>query len=167
MKIRQLSALSPETLDQLSDLLIAVVDDDGSVGFLPPLSQAEARAFWNQVLKPGVLLWVAEEDGQIQGTVQLHLCQKPNARHRAEVAKLLVHPRARRRGIGRRLMEVLEAAAREAGITLLVLDTREGDPSNRLYLSLGFQQYGRVPEYARSASGQLDACLFYYKLLPR
>lgn len=167
MEISRLSELSGQTLDQLSEVLTAVVAAGASVGFLPPLSPAEARAYWNQVLQPGVLLWTAEEEGQIQGTVQLHLCQKPNGRHRAEVAKLLVHPRAQRRGIGRRLMAVLEDAARAAGITLLVLDIREGDPSNLLYRSLGFQEVGRIPAYAESASGQLDASIFYYKRLPR
>lgn len=167
MEISRLTELSQHTVEQLSDVLIAVVAAGASVGFLPPLSPAEALAYWHQVLQPGVQLWVATEAGQIQGTVQLHLCRKPNGRHRAEVAKLLIHPRAQRRGIGRTLMEVLEAAAGEAGITLLVLDTREGDPSNRLYQSLGFQAAGRIPQFARSANGQLDAVVFYYKLLSR
>lgn len=81
------------------------------------------------------------------------------------MAKLLVHPNARRRGIGRRLMLHLEAEARRLGRTLLLLDTRKGDPSNDLYRNLGYQVYGRVPGYARSAEGTLDPSLFYYKEL--
>jgi ribosomal protein S18 acetylase RimI-like enzyme len=117
------------------------------------------------VLRPGVLLWVAAADGVIQGTVQLHLVQKPNGLHRAEVVKLLVHPGARRQGIARRLMAVLEEEAGRLQRTLLVLDTREGDPSNLLYRSLGYREAGRIPHFCRSEDGRLDATVIYYKLL--
>lgn len=165
MEVRQVVRLTPDTLEQLCDLLIAVVQEGASVGFLPPLSRAEARDYWSKVLQPGVLLWVAEENGLVQGTVQLHLVWKPNGTHRAEVAKLQVHPRAQRRGIGRRLMETLENEARRQQRTLLVLDTRAGDPSNRLYLSLGFVEAGRIPYFARNPEGGLDTTVLYYKLL--
>jgi ribosomal protein S18 acetylase RimI-like enzyme len=165
LDVRKIDALTSVELDQLTNLLIATVDDGASVGFLPPLSQEEARAYWEGVLCPGVLLFVAEEAGQIAGTVQLQLAMKLNGRHRAEVARLMVHPDFRRRGIGRFLMEYAEAAAIADGRTLLVLDTREGDPSNDLYLSFGFLEAGRIPHYARSASGELHATVFYYKEL--
>lgn len=167
MEINRLSQLSHHAREQLCDVLVAVVDAGASVGFLPPLSRTEALAYWTEVLQPGVLLWTAEEAGVIQGTVQLHLVRKPSGRHRAEVAKLLVHPRAQQRGIGRKLMEALEAEARARGRSLLVLDTREGDPSNRLYLAMGFQEAGRIPHYAARANGALDTTVFYYKLLNR
>lgn len=165
MQIREVSQIDTALLSQLAALLVAVVADGASVGFLPPMEMAEAERFWLSIPGPHVRLWVLEEEGRVAGTVQLQLSPKPNAAHRAEVAKLLVHPNARRRGYGRRLMLHLEAAARRLGRTLLVLDTREGDPSNDLYLSLGYQVYGRVPGYARSADGALDPCLFYYKEL--
>lgn len=165
MQIEKRATLSAADLEHLTDLLVAVVDDGASVGFLPPLAPAEARTYWSDVLGNDVILWVAEHDGEIIGTVQLHLTAKANGRHRAEVSKLLVHPRARRQGLGRRLMQELEAEARARGLTLLVLDTREGDPSNLLYQSLGFMEAGRIPHYARSASGELHSTVFYYRPL--
>jgi ribosomal protein S18 acetylase RimI-like enzyme len=163
--VRIVDALAPNELEQLTDLLIATVDDGASVGFLPPLARDEARAYWEGVLGPGVILFAAEESGRIAGTVQLQLAMKLNGRHRAEIARLMVHPDFRRRGIGRLLMEQAEAAAIAAGRTLIVLDTREGDPSNALYLSLGYIEAGRIPHYALSAAGSFDATVFYYKEL--
>jgi ribosomal protein S18 acetylase RimI-like enzyme len=163
--IRAASALTPDELEQLVGLLVAVVDDGASIGFLPPLDPEEARAYWAGVLKPGVVLLVAEEEERIVGSGQLHLEQRANGRHRAEVAKLMVDPAARGRRLGRRLMERLEAIAREEGRTLLVLDTREGDPSNALYRSTGWIEAGRIPRYACSANGELHATVFYYKEL--
>jgi ribosomal protein S18 acetylase RimI-like enzyme len=97
--------------------------------------------------------------------VQLDLSTRANGRHRAEVIRLLVHRRARRRGLGRALMEAVEAEARRRERTTLVLDTRAGDPSEALYQSLGWQRAGVIPRYARSANGAFDASAFYYKLL--
>jgi len=72
-------------------------------------------------------------------------------------------PAYRRRGIARALMEMAEERARQEGRRLLVLDTREGAPSNQLYVSLGYTRAGRIPSYAQSATGTLDATLLYYK----
>jgi ribosomal protein S18 acetylase RimI-like enzyme len=163
--IRRLDALDQASLDNLADILVATVNDGASVGFLPPMAREEAVAFWRAVSGPNVRLYVAELDGRIAGTVQLQLSPKPNASHRAELCKLLVHPSARRRGLGRALMEHAEREARALGRTLLVLDTRAGDPSNDLYRSMGWIEYGRVPRYARSGDGTLDECVFYYKEL--
>jgi ribosomal protein S18 acetylase RimI-like enzyme len=163
--VRVIDDLTPNELEQFIDLLIATVDDGASVGFLPPLARDEARAYWEGVPGPGVILLVAEESGRIAGTVQLQLAMKLNGRHRAEIARLMVHTDFRRRGLGRLLMEQAEAAAIADGRTLIVLDTREGDPSNALYLSLGYIEAGRIPHYARSANGSLDATVFYYKEL--
>lgn len=166
--IRVAEQLTPEEIERLAQLLVAVVDDGASVGFLPPLDPEEARHYWREAPGPDAALLVAEDEaGQIVGSGQLHLERRANGRHRAEVAKLMVQPSARRRGIGRRLMERLEAIAREEGRTLLVLDTREGDPSNELYRSLGWVEAGRIPRYARSANGELHATVFYYKELAR
>jgi GNAT superfamily N-acetyltransferase len=163
--VRELTTIEPGHLTQLSGLLVAVVGDGASVGFLPPLATAEAEDYWRGVVKPNVRLLVAEEDGEIVGTAQLELATKFNGRHRAEVNKVLVHPRAQRRGIGRQLMLDLERVARDEGRTLLHLDTRDGDPSNKLYLSVGYAVAGTIPSFARSASGSLDATVIYYKLL--
>ncbi|WP_274653268.1 GNAT family N-acetyltransferase [Paenibacillus humicola] len=154
-----------ETIGELSELLVRVVDGGASINFLPPLDIAEAEEYWKRVLEPGVILYIAKVEGRIAGTVQLQLCVKPNGKHRAEVAKLMTHPDFRRRGIARRLMQEVEARGRAEGRTLLTLDTREGDPSNLLYASLGYIQAGRIPQFALSANGELDATILYYKLL--
>lgn len=161
----EVTSVETATSEALSELLIDVVEDGASVGFLPPLGKEDADRYWQAVIQPGVLLWIARKNEETVGTVQLHLAMKPNASHRAEVAKLMVHPKHRQNGIATLLMRKAEEAARAAGRSLLVLDTRFGDPSNRLYRSLGYVEAGRIPKYARSASGSLDDTIFYYKAL--
>jgi acetyltransferase len=155
---------------ELAEILIDCVDDGASVGFLPPLAQSDALAYWGSVadaIADGsrVVLVAAAPGTAADGTIQLDLALRPNARHRAEVMRLLVHRRARRHGLGRALMQAVEAEARRRERTTLVLDTREGDPSEVLYRSLGWQRAGVIPRYARSANGALDGSAFYYKLL--
>jgi ribosomal protein S18 acetylase RimI-like enzyme len=150
-------------LDGLSELLVKVVEEGASIGFLPPLGIVESEAYWKNVLNPGVILYVTKIDDQIAGSVQLHLCSKQNGTHRAEIAKLMTHPHFRRKGIGKLLMQKIEERAKKENRVLLVLDTREGDPSNRLYQSLDYINVGRIPNYARSENGQLDATVIYYK----
>jgi GNAT superfamily N-acetyltransferase len=165
VSIREVSELSAGEIEQLAGILVRVVEDGASVGYLPPLNPAEASAYWESVIKPGNTLLVAEREGRIVGTAQLELAMKRNGRHRAEVNRVLVDPACQRQGIGRLLMEALEAVARREGRTLLHLDTREGDASNALYLRAGYTEAGRIPNWARSAAGSLDATVFYYKLL--
>lgn len=148
----------------LADLLVATVDLGASVGFLPPLARAEAAAYWATLPDRQTILLVAEREGRIVGTVQANLARKANGRHRAEIGKLLVHPDARRQGIARRLMAAAETAIQADGRSLVILDTRDGDPSNALYQRLGYFEGGRMPNYARSADGTLHTTIFYYKL---
>ncbi len=147
------------------DMLIEVVQDGASIGFIPPLSPEVAEQYWRSVPGPDVIVLIAEVDGQLAGTVQVQLCSKPNGIHRAEIAKLMVHPNFRRRGIARLLMEEAEQYAHQANRILLVLDTRDGDPSNVLYRSLGYIQAGRIPYFALSDTGELHTTNLYYKLL--
>ncbi|MBE1445180.1 GNAT family N-acetyltransferase [Paenibacillus sp. OAS669] len=162
IKIETLSTVE-EHVDELSKLLVDVVDGGASIGFLPPMAYEEAQKYWRNVTDPNVILFAALWDRKLAGTVQLQLCPKQNGLHRAEMAKLMTHPDYRNKGIGRLLMQTAERRALEEGITLLVLDTREGDPSNHLYASLGYIQAGRIPDYAKSADGKLDATVIYYK----
>jgi ribosomal protein S18 acetylase RimI-like enzyme len=163
--IHEVHSLTQNQIEQLAEVLIEVTADGASVGYLPPLDRDEARAYWEGVVRPGIILLIAERDGMIVGTAQLELAMKLNGRHRAEVNKVMVDPACQRQGIGRRLMEGLEEVARREGRTLLHLDTREGDGSNDLYRRLGYTEAGRIPNWARSASGALDATVFYYKQL--
>ncbi|WP_067566284.1 GNAT family N-acetyltransferase [Ferroacidibacillus organovorans] len=165
LHIAEVTEWNAEDLNSLCSLLIAVVADGASIGFLPPLTRADARLYWEHLLEPSVRLWVALYDGEVVGTVQLHLSMKQNGAHRAEIAKLMVHPQRRRLGIARQLMDVAGRSAMEANRSLLVLDTRAGDPSNVLYRSLGFVEAGRIPQYALSADGQLDETVIYYRFI--
>jgi len=163
VEIREAPSLTPAEYAQLEELLVAVVDDGASIGFLPPLARDVAAAYWRGVFGPGVLLLLAVDEGRIVGSVQLHLCLRPNGAHRAEVAKLMVHPSARRRGIARQLLDRLEGVARREARSLLVLDTREGDPSNDLYRRLGYVERGRIPRYVVSEDGSFAATVLYSK----
>ncbi|WP_138754413.1 GNAT family N-acetyltransferase [Paenibacillus sinopodophylli] len=161
--ITELSEMTAIKLRNLATLLVDVVDEGASIGFLPPLSHEEALAYWSSVMSDEVVLWIVEQNGETVGSVQLHLCQKANGSHRAEIAKLMVHPKARRIGIARLLMNAAEDRAKLEDRSLLVLDTRAGDPSNLLYQSLGYVEAGRIPNYARSADGGFDDTIYYYK----
>jgi ribosomal protein S18 acetylase RimI-like enzyme len=154
-----------EYKDELSDLLIKVVGEGASIGFLPPLSKADADSFWGSCVKPGVILWIAKVDEKIAATIQLHLCMKPNGTHRAEVAKLMTHPSFRQKGIAKQLMLHAEKRAKQKGRSLLILDTREGDPSNFLYQALGYNEAGRIPSFAQNAGGGIDTTVLYYKMI--
>jgi ribosomal protein S18 acetylase RimI-like enzyme len=170
LTIEQLDAeQATAALDDLVELLQDAVASGASIGFLPPLAADDARDYWQSVLADigsgARVLLAARDGGRMIGTVQLELAAKPNARHRAEVQKLMVHTGARGQGIGRRLMEALEDPARAAGRTLLVLDTRQGDVAERLYERHGYIRAGAIPKFALSAEGTLDATVFFYRLL--
>jgi acetyltransferase len=160
-----------ELLRPLADLLQDVVNSGAAVGFLPPLTAGEAQDYWLGVaseVQAGTRVLLVARDaatGQLLGTVQLDLATRSNGLHRAEVAKMLVHTSARRRGIARQLLQALEGQARQLSRRTLVLDTREGDVSEPLYQSMDYQRAGRIPDYAQSADGSLHATVLYYKLL--
>jgi ribosomal protein S18 acetylase RimI-like enzyme len=151
----------------LAELLRDAVAGGASVGFLNPLTEAAAGAYWDGVFVDvdscDRLLFVVCDGDQILGSVQLAIPPKPNARHRAEIEKLLVHTSARRRGLGTALMRAAEDAAIRLGRHLLVLDTRAGDPAGRLYEQLGYVRAGVVPGYALSPAGCPQATAIYYR----
>jgi GNAT superfamily N-acetyltransferase len=103
-------------------------------------------------------------DGAIVGTVLVAFAQPENQPHRADIAKMLVHRRARRRGAGALLMQAAEAAARAAGKTMLVLDTASPE-AERLYTRAGWARVGVVPDYALMPDGALCDTTFFYKRL--
>lgn len=165
VRTRVLESLNDSDVARLGEILVAVVGAGASVGYLPPLELSKAEAYWRHAITRDVILLVAEVDGVIAGTVQLELATKVNARHRAEVNKLLVHPSFQRMGIGRALMAALEDEACARARTLLHLDTREGDTSNDFYRSQGWTEAGTIPMWAESSSGTLEGTVFYYKTL--
>ena len=124
-----------------------------------------ARASSRQQVEAGtIVLLGARDSGRLIGTVQLHLSARENGAHRGEIARLLVHTQARRRGHGRQLMTVIEAEAWRRGLSLLILDTRTDDPSQRLYEKLGWQLAGVIPAFARGTNGELQPTSIMYKL---
>jgi acetyltransferase len=165
--------LSPEQFDSatgaLAEVLIDCVDGGASVGFLAPLSRADAVAWWSESLRaPGTLTWVDHDpQGAIAACVQLLPASMPNGRHRAQVAKLLVHRRARGLGLAGRLMSALEAEAVRRGRTLLLLDTQTGSVAESVYLRWGWVPFGTVPDHAQQPDGRLaDTTYMLRRLTP-
>lgn len=170
--IRCLDAAAAEAaLPALAAVLADCVAGGAGVSFMQPFSEAEALAWWQSLLPAiaagRIILLAAEDADGIAGTVQVHPAQQPNQAHRADVAKLLVHRRARRQGLAEALMRRAEQEALGRGRPLLVLDTVPGTAADRLYRRLGWQAVGIIPGYARLPEGPLgDTCLFYKWLGP-
>jgi GNAT superfamily N-acetyltransferase len=161
--VEDLPRPAPERdIADLASLLVDAVASGASVGFLPPLSLEEAARWWRETL-PRAQVLVARDAAGIVGTVQLQPARAANQPHRAEVAKLLVHRRARRRGIGRALMAAVETRARAEGWTLLTLDTKRGDAAESLYRRLGWTCAGVIPGYALDGTGTLCATVIFYR----
>ena len=168
--IRVLSAVEATTLSgRLSDILIDCVNGGASVSFLAPLPRDTADRFWRGVIDSIAsgdhLLLVAEDPltGKVIGTAEIIVGQPENQPHRGDVAKLLVHSSARRRGVGEALLRAAETTARDAGKTLLVLDTEAGSNAERLYDRLGWVRVGEIPDFALTPDGHLSAAAIFYK----
>lgn len=169
IRIRCLETIGDREIQGLSDVLIDCVEGGASVSFMLPMTRAKAEGFWQgvaaSVARGERLLYVAEDaDGDIVGTVQIILSQPENQPHRGDLAKMLVHRRARRRGVGAALLTAAERGAFQAGKTLLVLDTASDD-AERLYTRQGWQRVGQIPGYALLPEGPPCATTIYYKEL--
>jgi GNAT superfamily N-acetyltransferase len=169
IRIRCLESFGDREIQGLSDVLIDCVEGGASVSFMLPMTRAKAEAFWRRTAASaarGERVVLAAEDaaGEIVGTAQIILEQPENQPHRGDLAKMLVHRRARRRGVGAALLVAAERSALDAGKTLLVLDTASDD-AERLYGRNGWQPCGQVPGYALLPDGRPCATTFFYKLL--
>jgi GNAT superfamily N-acetyltransferase len=166
--VQRLLTVTEAQVQGLAELLIDCVQGGASVSFMHPLSVAKALDFWHRVAE-GVArgeraLVVAEDDAGIVGTVHLILDLPENQPHRADLSKMLVHRRARRRGLGAALLRAAENLARDCGKSLLVLDTASGD-AERLYARLGWQRCGVIPGYALLPHGGLCDTTYFYRSL--
>jgi GNAT superfamily N-acetyltransferase len=156
-------------LCDLAHLLTDAVDSGAAVSFLAPLTLEKSLKWWRDTLSrcdsPAMFLVARDAEGVV-GTVQLHPAWAPNQPHRAEIAKLLVHRRSQRMGLGRRLMEVIEKEARRAGFCLLTLDAKRGAAAEKLYRQLGWTEAGVIPRFAFDPDGTTphDAVVFYKEL---
>jgi GNAT superfamily N-acetyltransferase len=167
VRVRELQHIDLQALDGLCEVLIDCVAGGASVNFMWPMTRAKAEAFWTGVAEglargDRALIVAEDSDGRIIGTVQAVWAPQENGPHRADVAKMLVHRRARRRGVGAAVLAAAERAARAAGRTLLVLDTASDD-AERLYERGGWQRVGAIPRYALMPDGPFCQTVVYYK----
>ena len=167
--IRSLQTIGDREIQGLSDVLIDCVEGGASVSFMLPMSREKAEGFWRGVsasLARGERpVLVAEDEHGIVGTVQVILNQPENQPHRGDIAKMLVHRRARRLGVGAALLAAAERSALGAGKTLLVLDTVTGGDAERLYARQGWQRCGEIPGYALWPNGAPCATTLFFKFL--
>lgn len=165
--VQRLHSVQDDHIEQLAEVLLDCVEGGASVSFMHPLTRERAVAFWRGVAH-GVaaghrVLLVAQDFQGICGTVQLVFELPENQPHRADLAKMLVHRRARRQGVGAALLRAAEAAARESGKTLLVLDTVTGGEAERLYSRLGWVRVGVIPGYAFFPRGGLCSTTIFFR----
>jgi GNAT superfamily N-acetyltransferase len=169
IRIRAVSTVTETDLEGLAAVLRDCVEGGASVSFMHPLDRSRALAFWRQVAagaERGERMLLLAEDGEgVVGTVQLILQQPENQPHRADLAKMLVHRRARRQGVGAALVRAAEQRGRECGKSLLVLDTVTGGDAERLYVRLGWERCGDIPGYALWPRGGLCSTTYYYRRL--
>lgn len=154
---------------ELAAILVDCIEGGASISFMWPFTQADAHAWWGHVIRQAeegeIILLGARVEGELLGSAQLGLVFPPNQLHRAEVKKMIVHRRARGRGLATALIAGLESEARRRGRTLLTLDTATGSPAERLYERLGWRRLGILPEQALWPDGRpCDATLFWKRL---
>jgi len=160
---------SADDIRSLALLLMDAVASGAGVSFMSDLTMADAETWWRRILMTSperAIVLVARDTTDIVGTVQLQPAWAPNQPHRADIAKLIVHRRVRRQGIGRALMAAVEQAAAASGFTLLLLDTCQGYDAERLYASTGWTRVGEVPNFALNPDGSRCDTVFFYKELP-
>jgi len=166
-----LSSLTPsqvaEAVPDLATILLDCVAGGASVSFMADLTREGAEAFWRGVAEAatedGRAVLVARDEMGLVGVVEVIPAGPANQPHRADVAKMLVHRRGRRQGIGEALMRAAEDAARDMGKTLLVLDTVTGHAGERLYTRLDWVRVGVIPDFAVFPDGSPCATTIFYK----
>jgi GNAT superfamily N-acetyltransferase len=168
--VRSLTNLGERDIEGLSDVLIDCVEGGASVSFMFPMTRAKAEAFWRGVAvsvarAERVVVVALDESEAIVGTVQVIWAQPENQPHRGDIAKMLVHRKARRHGVGAALLEEAERVALEAGRTLLVLDPVTGGDAERLYARQGWERCGVIPNYALWPDGRFCATTVFFKQL--
>ena len=156
-------------IDDLTDVLVDAVNGGASVSYLAPITIDDGKAYWEKLMSAidagGMILLVAMEDNHVIGTVQLDLAWQPNAPHRAEVQKLLVHSAYRRRGIASQLMQAVEIEANAKQRWLLFLDTERGSGAQTFYETIGYVEGGIIPQYSLNSAGEFADTVIFYKLL--
>jgi GNAT superfamily N-acetyltransferase len=168
LTIARVEDVADDVVEDLAELLMDAVADNAGISFMSDLTAAAAAAWWRKLLTdapPRTVVLIARDEQGIVGTVQLQPAWAPNQPHRGDIAKLIVHRRARGRGVARALMHAIDQQARVHHFTLLVLDTCKGGAAEQLYSSLGWTRVGEVPRFALNPDGSwCDTVLFYKEL---
>ncbi|HEX2852298.1 MAG TPA: GNAT family N-acetyltransferase [Opitutaceae bacterium] len=170
IQIRRLDKIGEREIDQLSDVLIDCVEGGASVSFMLPMTREKAVSFWRSSAESAargerIVLAAQDSAGRFVGTVTVILNLPENQPHRGDVAKMLVHRRARKQGVGAALLAAAERSAFAAQRTLLVLDTVTGSDAERLYVREGWQRCGEIPHYALWPDGRPCATTVFFKFL--
>ncbi len=168
IRIEALSAADYEAaIPGLAALLVDAVDGGASVNFLAGVDETAAAGWWRgrvaAVADGTVSPFVAFDGERVVGSVLLIRSWNPNSPHRAEIAKVIVHRSARRRGIAAALMAAAETLARAEGRWLLVLDTETGSGAEAFYRSTGWHEAGTIPNYALLTDGTLSPATWFWK----
>lgn len=167
--IRQLTRpVSEDCIEGLALLLLDAIDSGASIGFLDSTTLDVAKEWWRDRISKAddrAIFLVARDENGVTGSVQLLPAPMPNQRHRADIAKLLIHRRARRQGLGSTLMQEIERRAKSAAFTLLTLDTKRGDAAESLYRRSGWADVGVIPGYALDPDGTICDTVVFYKAL--
>jgi GNAT superfamily N-acetyltransferase len=167
--IRRVTELDERLIGTLAEVTKDCVDGGASIGFMQPFTREKAVTFWRKIAgavaaEQRVLL-IAEDDQGVCGTVQLIVDLPDNQPHRADLAKMQVHRRARRRGLGAALLRAAEDTARSCGKTLLVLDAVTDGEAARLYANHGWVRVGDIPNFALFPDGRYCSTTYFYKEL--
>ena len=165
-RIERLTSASDTTLQQLAEVLVDAVRSNAGISFMSDLTPAAAEQWWRSTINSAssrAVILVASDETGIVGTVQIQPAWAPNQPHRGDVAKMMVHRRARGRGIARALMEALERHARDERYALLLLDTVKDGAAEKLYVSMGWTRVGEVPKFALNPDRSWATTVFYYK----
>jgi GNAT superfamily N-acetyltransferase len=170
IRVRVLQTLGEREIQGLSDVLIDCVEGGASVSFMLPMPRAKAEGYWHAIAASIArgerkVLAAEDADGLMLGTVQVVLDQPENQPHRGDIAKMLVHRRARKQGVGAALLAAAERSALDSGKTLLVLDTVTDSDGYRLYARQGWQRVGEIPNYALWPDGRMCPTTLFYKSL--
>jgi GNAT superfamily N-acetyltransferase len=168
--IHRLSTLEQKDIEELATVLIDVVEGGASVGFMLPITRERAIQFWRMVATDAeqgakAVLVARDPRGIIVGTAQLILAMPDNQPHRADLAKMQVHRRARKQGLAQKLLQEAQTWAQELGKTVLVLDTVSGSDASRVYERAGWLRVGEIPNYALWPQGGMCPTTFYFKAL--
>ena len=150
-------AVDDELRAQLLACWTDVTNAGGSVGFVPPVTEADLAPYLDAVVERvhqrRELITLLRVDGEVAGFAVLSLPVSPLRRHWATVLRVQVRPELQGKGLGRVLMAGVHDIARERGLEFLHLTARGGTGLEAFYQELGYREFGRMPGAIRVAPG--------------